>query len=499
MAQETQDAKAPSGNNAAKKDKPALDKPKQNAGASAKKNAGGQGKSKGSGNRNSNRRRGHGGGRGKGKGRGGQVDVTAKTKETAPEELKTYPMPESFQKLGLSDAVLQAVAEMGYTEPTPVQEQAIPLILAGRDVAAAAQTGTGKTAAFLLPGMDNLGHASNDQGPLCLIITPTRELAMQIDKVATVIARRTSHRALTVMGGSKYEPQIAALKRGVDVLVATPGRLLDLLQQKAVSLADVQLFVIDEADRMLDMGFWPDVRKIVARIPRSRQTLLFSATLSSDVMTSTGSLLTDPEFVEIAHKGTTASTIEQYIMPVLYSQKSDLLMAMLREKGTDRNLVFVRTKVRADALVRRLQKYDFNAKVIHADRSQQQRLKALEDFRSGKIDILVATDVLARGIDISDISHVYNYDVPANPEDYVHRIGRTGRAGEEGFAITFVGAEEIGELREIEYFTKQIIPTYDLPGFDYHEGRIVPNPKRSAKRASRAVFRGMSGRRGYRR
>lgn len=409
-------------------------------------------------------------------------------------------MTKSFEELGLSEKTLAAVCDMGYTEPTPVQEQAIPLVLEGRDIVAAAQTGTGKTAAFTLPVMDHLGHAGKQQGPLCLIVTPTRELAQQIDNVATTIAKQTEHRVLTVVGGVGYEPQKKALKKGIDILVATPGRLLDLFEQKAVSLKNVEVLVLDEADRMLDMGFWPSVRKIVAQVTRRKQTLLFSATISSDVMTSAGSLLHNPEFIEIARKGTTAETIEQFIMPVEHTQKADLLQALLTEKKPERVLVFTRTKHRADSVAKRLGKQGFKTRAIHADRSQAQRERALEDFRKGKTDILVATDVLARGIDISDISQVINYDVPNNPEDYVHRIGRTGRAGESGYAITFVGPDEISDLREIEYLMKKIIPVYDLPDFPYRDGRIVPAPDRVAKKKMRSVYRSSNrGRRGYRR
>lgn len=412
-------------------------------------------------------------------------------------------MDKSFEDLGLTKEVLEAVSDLGYEEPTPVQEQAIPLVLEGRDIVAAAQTGTGKTAAFLLPIMCKLGRVKKHQSPICLVITPTRELAQQIDETAYTIGKHTHHRAFTVVGGTKYEPQIAAIKNGVEILVATPGRLLDLLQQNAVSLKHIEVLVIDEADRMLDMGFWPSVRKIVAQVPHSRQTMMFSATISSDVMTSVGSLLRDPEFIEIAHKGTTADTITQYLMPVERAQKGDLLCAMLEQKGCKRVLVFTATKARADACAKRLTKKGFKARAIHADRSQAQREHALEDFKEGKVDVLVATDVLARGIDISDVSHVYNYDVPKNPEDYVHRIGRTGRAGETGLAVTFMGADEIGDLREIEYLMKKLIPTYDLEGFTYRDGRIVPNPKRSAKRHNHMAFSGSRmrgrGRGGYRR
>jgi ATP-dependent RNA helicase RhlE len=408
-------------------------------------------------------------------------------------------MTNTFKDLGLSEKTLISIEHMGYQEPTPVQEQAIPFILAGRDVVAAAQTGTGKTAAFMLPILNNLGKSRKGQGPLCLVITPTRELAQQIDRVSTTIAKQTAHRTLTVVGGTKYDPQIRALKQGVDVLVATPGRLIDLCERKVVNLKDVEVLVLDEADRMLDMGFMPSVKKIIAQVSRERQTLLFSATLNSDVMTSVSTLLKNPEYIEIARRGATADTIEQLIMPVEHSQKPDLLAEVLKERGGKRVLVFTRTKSRADACAKKLAHQGFRTRSIHADRSQSQREHALEDFRNGKIDVLVATDVLARGIDISDVSQVYNFDVPNNPEDYVHRIGRTGRAGESGYAITFVGPDEISNLREIEYLLKTIIPTYDLPGFPYSDARIVPAPDRSTKKKARTVYRGSANKKSYRR
>lgn len=253
-------------------------------------------------------------------------------------------MTTSFKELGLSEKILASVEDMGYIEPTPVQAKAIPAVLKGKDIIAAAQTGTGKTAAFALPTMDRLGHARHGQGPLCLIVTPTRELAQQIDSVVTTVAKHTGHRALTVVGGVGYDPQIKGLRRGIDILVATPGRLIDLHDRKVLNLSNVQFLVLDEADRMLDMGFWPSVRKIISWIPTERQTLLFSATIDKNVMTSVGSILHDPEFIEIAHKGTTADTVDQYIMPVSHEQKPDLLNAVVEAKGGDRVLVFTRDR-----------------------------------------------------------------------------------------------------------------------------------------------------------
>ncbi len=395
-----------------------------------------------------------------------------------------------FSSLGLSENILHAVEKLGYLTATPVQEQTIPLVLETRDVCAAAQTGTGKTAAFTLPVMDLLNQRKTTlpdtrqkrKGPFALIVTPTRELAQQIDATARLVGSYVDLTVLTVVGGTQYGPQISQLNIGIDVLVATPGRLIDLMERNAVNLKDVEFLILDEADRMLDMGFWPSVRKIVSQVPQKRQTLLFSATLDKTIMTQAASFVTDPVFVEIEHRDMTADTVEEYIMPVDRSQKPPLLTALIEQMGRARVIVFTRTKHGADNCMKRLVKAGFYAGAIHADRSQNQRERALKDFREGHLDILVATDVLARGIDIDQVDYVINYDVPATPEDYVHRVGRTGRAGQTGVAITFVGPDEISTLREIEFFKKQIIETFDLRDFPYHDARIVPSPERSAER-----------------
>jgi ATP-dependent RNA helicase RhlE len=404
-----------------------------------------------------------------------------------------------FRDLGLSDELLSAVEEMGYTGPTPVQSEAIPLVLQGRDVVAAAQTGTGKTAAFTLPIMQRLGRG--DGRPLALVVSPTRELAQQIEKVAAVVGEHTGQRTCIVVGGTKYEPQVKRLKKGVEILVATPGRLIDLQQRGDLDLSAIQVLVLDEADRMLDMGFWPSVRRILALLPKKRQNLLFSATLSEEITNIVGAWLHEPAYVEIAVRGTTAEGIEQAIMPVEQSQKPDLLAAVLQQRGADRVLVFTRTKQRADLVEQILARMGIKIGVMHADRNQKQRQRALEDFRAGKVDVLIATDIIARGIDISDISHVINYDVPENPEDYVHRIGRTGRAGASGYALTFVGPDEITQLREIEYMLAKNLPVHDLEGFVYRGGRIIPFEGRPTVKKKRSVFGGgVSGsRRGSRR
>ena len=369
-----------------------------------------------------------------------------------------------FDELGLGDAVLAAVADMGHTTPTPVQAQAIPLALAGGDVLAAAQTGTGKTAAFLLPSLDRLGHARGGQGPLMLVITPTRELAQQIDDVAQTIARHTHHRVTTVVGGVGYEPQKDALRRGCDVLVATPGRLQDLIDQGCCNLSQVEVLVLDEADRMLDMGFLPAVKKIVAKTPQSRQTLLFSATLDDDAMRSTAGLVRKPSRVEIARKGTVAETIEQFALPVSLEAKNALLVDLLRQEGSARVIVFCKGKHRADGICRRLRRAKISCAPIHGNRSQRQRENALRNFREGEVDVLVATDVLARGIDVPEVSYVVNFDVPADAEDYIHRIGRTGRAGESGWAITFVTEDDYLSLRDAEQLMKAVVPPFPRAG-----------------------------------
>ena len=371
-----------------------------------------------------------------------------------------------FADLGLSEKALSAVKRMGYDQPTPVQEQAIPLVLKGRDIVAAAQTGTGKTAAFTLPAMDGLEHAKNGQGPLMLVVTPTRELAQQIGDVASQVAVSTHHRITTVVGGLSYNPQIERLKRGCDVLIATPGRLIDLMDQKAVNLSNVKVLVLDEADRMLDMGFLPSVKKIVAATPKSRQTLLFSATIDASITKVVGSMLRDPATVEIARRGDVAETVDQYVIRCTQSVKPALIKAVLAEKGSFRVIVFARTRSRADSTCRRLRKAGYAAEAIHSDRSQAQRRRALDKFSSGEVGIITATDVLARGIDVDQVDYVINYDVPEQAEDYIHRIGRTGRAGEKGFAITFVTPETEGAMRDIEKLVKQKIPEMRLESFD---------------------------------
>lgn len=384
-----------------------------------------------------------------------------------------------FDQLGLSEKVLAAVAEMGYEEPSPVQRGAIPAVLEGRDVMAAAQTGTGKTAAFLLPTLDRLGHAAKGQGVLMLVVTPTRELAQQIEACARVICKQTGHRCAVVVGGVGYEPQKAALARGCDVLIATPGRLIDLIDQGAANLSDVSMLVLDEADRMLDMGFAPAMRRIVAKTPATRQTLLFSATLGDDVLSTTKELVKDPIRVEIAHKGTAAQTIDQYVLGVAEKEKVRILIDVLKREGSKRVIVFCRGKYRADMVCRKLNKAGITAAAIHGNRTQGQRETALRRFANGEADVLVATDVLARGIDIAEVSFVVNLDVPSDAEDYIHRIGRTGRAGQFGWALTFVAEAEYFDLRDIEALMGKLVPDFPrAEGIDCGANAFVLDPDR---------------------
>ncbi|MCI6507808.1 MAG: DEAD/DEAH box helicase [Paratractidigestivibacter faecalis] len=407
-------------------------------------------------------------------------------------------MTTSFAELGLNEQILAGVDALGFSTPTPVQAGAIPEVLAGRDVVASAQTGTGKTAAFALPTLQRIAGKSG-HGPHALVVTPTRELAAQIDDVVKVVCQKTGQRAVIVMGGAKFDKQIAALEKGCDLLVATPGRLLDLMEHNHVSLSGVEILVLDEADRMLDMGFWPSVRRIMHALPEQHQTLLFSATIPPSIKSTIDAMLHEPAVVEISRVGETADTVEEHLCPVTQAQKPELLRALLDTGGAsgerpERVLVFCRTKHRVDDVSAMLKNAQVKVDVMHADRPQQARARALERFREGKVQVLVATDVMSRGIDVAGVDAVVNFDVPMDPEDYVHRIGRTGRAGATGHAYTFVAPDEISPLREIEYFTKKLVPVWDLPGFAYDAGRIVPQEGRSTKKPSRTMFSGSRAR-----
>ena len=407
-------------------------------------------------------------------------------------------MTTTFAELGLNEQILAGVESLGFSTPTPVQAGAIPEVLAGRDVVASAQTGTGKTAAFALPTLQRIAGKTG-KGPHALVVTPTRELAAQIDNVVKEVCEQTGQRAVIVMGGARFEKQIKQLERGCDLLVATPGRLLDLMEHNHVSLAGVEVLVLDEADRMLDMGFWPSVRRIMHALPEQHQTLLFSATIPPSIKSTIDAMLHEPAVVEISRVGETADTVEEHLCPVTQAQKPELLRALLDTGGAsgerpERVLVFCRTKHRVDDVSAMLKNAQVKVDVMHADRPQQARARALERFREGKVQVLVATDVMSRGIDVAGVDAVVNFDVPMDPEDYVHRIGRTGRAGATGHAYTFVAPDEISPLREIEYFTKKLVPVWDLPGFAYDAGRIVPQEGRSTKKPSRTMFSGSRAR-----
>lgn len=405
-------------------------------------------------------------------------------------------MTTTFKMLNLTKPCLEAVADLGFSEPTPIQEQAIPFGLKNEDILAAAQTGTGKTLAYLLPIFDQMvsfwgsKRPKKNRGPYALILSPTRELAQQIAQCAQTIAKVTNFRVATVIGGKKYSSQINKLKQGCDILIATPGRLIDLLDQHALTLNAVHYLVLDEVDRMLDMGFWPPVYSIVKKTPVKRQTFFFSATLTPVVLEKARLLQKNPQRIEISHCGDTADTVEEYVMPVMTAQKQSLLVALLEEKKPSRAIVFTHTKQEADTCTHLLQKTGLKADSIHSDKTQAKRDRALKYFKNGNLEVLVATDVLARGIDVSDVEMVVNLSVPDNPEDYVHRIGRTGRAGVSGEAYTMLAPEQLLELREIEYFTESLLSTFDLEGFEYASGRLIPDPKRPTKKGMRPKGRG---------
>ena len=381
----------------------------------------------------------------------------------------------SFETLGLGPKLLQTVADAGYVTATPIQHSAIPHILGGRDLIGIAQTGTGKTAAFALPIVERVSQTpQHGRAPRVLVVAPTRELAAQIDEAFRTLGRRHHIRCATVFGGVGEQPQIQALRRGVDVVVATPGRLIDLMDSGHVSLASVSTLVLDEADRMLDMGFLPQIRRIVAKVPTKRQTLLFSATLSKDIEKIASELLHNPQTIEIGRRTNPAETVEQFLYPVPKSRKVDLLIRLLRDSSLDSVLVFSRTKHGADKIARKLIDAGIATATLHSNRSQSQRTSALAAFRNGRVRVLVATDIAARGIDVEGITHVINFDFPMHPEDYIHRIGRTGRAEAEGDAISFVTPEDEEYVRLLEKTTRKSVKRNRVEGFDYSE-RVVPS------------------------
>jgi ATP-dependent RNA helicase RhlE len=383
----------------------------------------------------------------------------------------------SFANLGLSDALVRAVADAGYTRPTAIQSQAIPVVLSGADLLAAAQTGTGKTAAFVLPILQRLGaapaaSASRSGAPKPvrkvrgLILAPTRELAAQIEESVRTYGKYSNLSSCVLFGGVSIKPQVDQLRRGTDLLVATPGRLLDHCGQGTLDLSGVQILVLDEADRMLDMGFLPDIRRILAKLPKQRQNLLFSATFGEPIRALAHSLLHAPQHIEVARRNSTVQSVVQTVHPVDASRKAELLVHLIQQGNWYQVLVFARTKHGANRLAVQLEKNHIGALAIHGNKSQNARTRALAEFKSGKLQVLVATDIAARGLDIDQLPHVVNFELPHVPEDYVHRIGRTGRAGAVGEAVSLVSAEESGRLRDIERLIQHPIARVAVPGFE---------------------------------
>ncbi|WP_286822674.1 MULTISPECIES: DEAD/DEAH box helicase [unclassified Idiomarina] len=391
--------------------------------------------------------------------------------------MSTEQTPSSFQSLGLSDDILRAVTECGYTTPTPIQQQAIPTVMAGHDLLAAAQTGTGKTAGFTLPLLHKLSQTKTDGKPVikALILTPTRELAAQVEDNLNTYAKYTGLKSLVIFGGVGINPQINALRRGVDILVATPGRLLDHSRQGTVDLSKIDVLILDEADRMLDMGFIHDIKKVMKLIPEKRQTLLFSATFSSEIKALAQQFMQQPKLVEVARQNAAADTIQQRVYPVDKKRKRELISYLIGSRNWRQVLVFTRTKHGANRLATQLSDDGLPAMAIHGNKSQGARTKALSQFKAGKLRVLVATDIAARGIDIDELPHVINFELPQVAEDYVHRIGRTGRAGSEGEAASLVCVDEHKLLRDIEKLTKNEIPKEIIPGFE-PDPSIKPEP-----------------------
>ncbi len=370
----------------------------------------------------------------------------------------------TFTELELKAELVRACTQLGYTEPTPIQREAIPIVLGGSDLIGCAETGTGKTAAFLLPIIQRLIERARP-GARALIIAPTRELALQIETSYRELAPKRSPMCVTLIGGTGLERQREALRRGAGVLIATPGRLLDHIERKTLDLSQIEVLVLDEADRMLDMGFWPSIRRVLGYLPTKRQTLLFSATMSEAIEKIARTTLRNPQLVEVSPRGKAAGTVRQTVYPVAAQSKTALLLDLLEREQLERVLVFTRTRRGAERLSHILKAREHKANRIHADRTQPQREAALRDFKGGQTRVLVATDIAARGIDVDSVSHVINYDVPSQPEDYVHRIGRTGRAGKQGRAITLVTPAEELSMRAVERLTGQAIERVLLPAF----------------------------------
>ena len=402
----------------------------------------------------------------------------------------------SFSQLGLGADILRAVAEKGYSEPTPIQLQAIPAILKGGDILAGAQTGTGKTAGFTLPLLQRLNEApiTNGSRPVrALILTPTRELAAQVEESVVTYGKYLPLRSAVIFGGVKINPQIEKLRRGVDILVATPGRLLDHMGQKTVDLSKVEVLVLDEADRMLDMGFIRDIRKVLAQLPKQRQNLLFSATFSEEIRQLASGLLHEPVLIEVARRNTSSELVNQVVHPVDRQRKGELLSLLIGSQNWRQVLVFTRTKHGANRLAQQLEKDGISAAAIHGNKSQGARTKALADFKSGAVRVLVATDIAARGLDISQLPHVVNFELPNVAEDYVHRIGRTGRAGNEGEAMSLVCVDEHKLLHDIERLIKRELPKVVIEGFD-PDPSIKAEPIMQRRGQSPAGGRGQNSR-----
>ncbi len=394
--------------------------------------------------------------------RPGQGPVDTWT-EAAP-AAEVPPQDTAFSKLGLNDALAYAVAQKGYENPTPIQAQAIPVVLSGRDVMGSAQTGTGKTAAFALPVIQRLAK----HGPMrCLVLEPTRELALQVEQSFLDYSKNTNLGITVVYGGVGYGKQTEALRRGIDVLVATPGRLLDLLEQRVMTLGNIEILVLDEVDRMLDMGFLPDVKRIVEKCPTNRQTLFFSATLPPEIARLASWAVKDPARIEIGARRSPAETVAHAFYPVVEAQKFDLLKTMMERTNFESVIVFCRTKVGADQVAAWLKSHKHSVATMHSDRNMNERAEALAGFKSGKYEVLVATDIAARGLDIAGVTHVINYDVPENPEDYVHRIGRTGRALKTGEAFTIMGEDDTRHAKSIERYIGADIERKRLADFPY--------------------------------
>ncbi|CAC9488382.1 ATP-dependent RNA helicase RhlE [uncultured Gammaproteobacteria bacterium] len=399
-----------------------------------------------------------------------------------------------FSKLGLSDSILEAVTKKGYDKPSPIQEQAIPVVLDGKDIMAAAQTGTGKTAGFTLPILQILskGTPAKSNQVRTLILTPTRELAAQVNASVVDYGKQLALKSTVVFGGVKINPQMQKLRGGVDILVATPGRLLDLYSQNAVKFDQLEILVFDEADRMLDMGFIHDIKRILKILPKNRQTLMFSATFSDEIRKLAKTLVNDPIEISVTPRNTTVKSVKQWIHPVDKSKKQALLTHLIQEHSWYQVLVFSRTKHSANRIATQLGKKGITAAAIHGNKSQGARTRALADFKAGKVNVLVATDIAARGIDIVELPHVVNFDLPNVPEDYVHRIGRTGRAGSKGEAISLVSADEAKQLFDIERLTQKkldrimvddFIPSHDVPETD--KKLLPPKNKKPKKNKSR--------------